>query len=722
MDIFTHGELLSISALEQRARDLASLHKVTARKGPDLLLPKLAANEALLRASNKELLASQDERVLSPAAEWLVDNFYLIEEQIRMVRRHLPRGFSRELPHLTAGPCAQHPRVYEIAARLITHVDGRIDQDHLTRFIAAYQSVSPLKLGELWAMPIMLRLALIDALQRISTAVNARRKDRALASKWVHQMLDVAETNPSQLIVTVAEMARSGFTPTSAFVAEFWRLTQEKSPAFTLALGWIENRLAADGSSVEQMVLTESQEQAANQVSVGNAISSLRFLDATDWQEFVEQQSGVETVLRTDPAAMYADMDFASRDAYRHVVERIARNSPVSEIDVAQMAIDLARRKAGQSAEAPAAHVGYYLLAQGLAELEVLAQVRISVWERLHRQLKQRPLTFYLGGIGLVCALTTLTMMWLFPLDHPSPGSQVWLLLLLLLCASQLGVSMVNWFATLLIRPRSLPRLDFSRGIPDDHRVLVVVPTMLTSVKGIEHLIEGLEVHHLANRDGNVFFALLTDLRDAPEEHRPGDEALIEQAREGIEALNAHYQQGGPSKFYLFHRPRHWNEQEHLWMGYERKRGKLMELNRALRGGGRDEFSVIVGDLDQLPHIKYVITLDTDTQLPRDSARQLAGSMGHILNRAVYDADKGRVVSGYGLLQPRVAVSLPSAGRSRFARLFAGESGIDPYTRTVSDVYQDLFEEGSFIGKGIYDVDAFEAAVVTGPPKLLHVI
>jgi cyclic beta-1,2-glucan synthetase len=711
MDIFTNGELLSLSALEQRARDLASLHKVSSRKGPDLLLPKLAANESLLRACNQELLASQDERVLSPAAEWLVDNFYLIEEQIRMVRRHLPRGFSRELPHLTAGPCVQHPRVYEIAARLITHVDGRIDREHLTRFIAAYQSVSPLKLGELWALPIMLRLALIDALRRISTAVNARRKDRALASQWVHQILDVAETNPAQLIVTVGDLARGNFTPTSAFVAEFWRLTQEKSPAFTLALGWIENRLAIEGSSVEQMVLTESHEQAANQVSVGNSISSLRFVDAMDWQEFVEQQSGVEKVLRTDPAAMYAQMDFRSRDAYRHVVERLARCSPLSEIDIAQMAVDLARRKAQPDGQIPAAHVGYYLVDRGLPELETLGQVRIPVWEQVHRQLKERPLAYYLGGIASVCVLTTVVMLWLFPPEHPSSAGQLCLLLLLLLCASQLGVGLVNWFATLLVRPRTLPRLDFSQGIPDANRVLVVVPTLLTSAKGIEHLIEGLEVHHLANRDENVFFALLTDLRDAAEEHLPGDDALIAQAKAGIESLNARYRQAGPSKFYLFHRPRRWNAQEHLWMGYERKRGKLMELNRALRGGGREEFSVIAGDLERLPHIRYVITLDTDTQLPRDSARQLAGSMAHVLNRAVYDPGEGRVVSGYGLLQPRVAVSLPSAGRSRFARLFAGDSGIDPYTRTVSDVYQDLFEEGSFIGKGIYDVDAFEAAV-----------
>ena len=294
-------------------------------------------------------------------------------------------------------------------------------------------------------------------------------------------------------------------------------------------------------------------------------------------------------------------------------------------------------------------------------------------------------------------------------------GCQDWLLaligVLLLLCASHLAVALVNWLATLLATPHLLPRMDFSGGIPPESRTLVVIPTMLTSAQNIEDLVEALEVRFLANRDEHLHFGLLTDFRDAPEETLPEDEPLLRLARKRIEELNEKYRGPKADTFFLFHRPRRWNPRERLWMGYERKRGKLAELNSLLRGGSRDRFSLVVGDTAVLSNVKYVITLDTDTQLPRDSAWQFVGAMAHPLNRARYDEDKQRIGEGYGILQPRVAVSLPGTNRSRYARLFGSEPGIDPYTRAVSDVYQDLFGEGSFIGKGIYDVDAFERAL-----------
>nr|WP_233279478.1 hypothetical protein [Acidihalobacter yilgarnensis] len=261
--------------------------------------------------------------------------------------------------------------------------------------------------------------------------------------------------------------------------------------------------------------------------------------------------------------------------------------------------------------------------------------------------------------------------------------------------------------------PRALPRLDFSKGIPDDHRTMVVVPTLLSRSQDVDSLIEALEIRYLGNRDPNLFFALLTDFGDAPEQSLPEDEdaPLLAHARAAIQALNESYQEDRPGIFYLFHRPRMWNPIERVWMGYERKRGKLEQFNALLRGGARTAFADIVGDQSILGSVQYVITLDTDTQLPRDSARTLIGNLAHPLNRPVYDADKGRIVEGYAILQPRASISLTSAGQSRFTKLFSGESGIDPYTREVSDVYQDLFGEGAFIGKGIYDVDAFRQAV-----------
>ena len=289
--------------------------------------------------------------------------------------------------------------------------------------------------------------------------------------------------------------------------------------------------------------------------------------------------------------------------------------------------------------------------------------------------------------------------------------------ILSLICTSQLAVALVNWLATVLVTPHALPRMDFSKGIPPESRTLVVVPTMLSSVENIEELTEALEVRFLANRDGYLHFGLLTDFRDAHEENLPEDEPLLRMVQKRIDELNEKYREATRDAFFLFHRPRRWNPGERIWMGEERKRGKLADLNSLLRGGSRDCFSLIVGETEVLSKVQYVITLDTDTQLPRDAARQFVGTMAHPLNRPRYDEHKQRVCEGYGILQPRVGVSLPGTNKSRYARLNGSEPGIDPYTRAVSDVYQDLFGEGSFIGKGIYEVDAFERALAGRCPE-----
>jgi cyclic beta-1,2-glucan synthetase len=374
------------------------------------------------------------------------------------------------------------------------------------------------------------------------------------------------------------------------------------------------------------------------------------------------------------------------------------------------------------------AHVGYYLLDAGRIDLERAVGARTGPTLRWSRACRARALPLYGGAIVLgtlafgVAPLLRLHAQLAWP-----AWAEVAIALVLLLAASQLAVALVNWLVTLWVAPQPLPRRDFSFGIATESRTLVVVPTMLGSVTGIESLVEALEVRYLANRDANLHFGLLTDLHDAAAEHLPTDAALVDLAAARIEALNDKYAKAGdPSSrttFYLFHRPRRWNARERVWMGYERKRGKLADLNALLRGrtgaGPDGSFARIVGETLWLSAVRYVITLDTDTQLPRGAAAQMVATMAHPLNRPRFGSGKSAdiVVEGYGILQPRLAPSLPSTNRSGYARLHGGEPGIDPYTRAVSDVYQDLFGEGSFIGKGIYDVDAFERALAGRLPE-----
>lgn len=704
------SELFSSEQMKQHGKTLAASHKLGFGRAPDKLLARLAENEEVLIGARSLLTAAvKANHRIAPAGEWLLDNFYLIEEQIRTARRHFPKGYSRELPRLLNGPSAGLPRVYDIALETISHGDGRVDTESLSSFVTAYQTVTGLKLGELWAIPIMLRLALIENLRRVGACIAADRIDRNRAESWASRMIEIAEKDPKSLMLLIADMARSGLPMVSSFVAELVRRLQGQGPALALPLTWIEQRLSESGLTIERLVQSESQQLAADQVSISNTIGSLRFLGAMDWREFVEKMSVVEHVLREDSDGVYGKMDFATRDRYRHVVEKIAKEGRLSEIEVARKAISLAREgAAGKGGEDRAAHVGFYLIDKGLPQLKTISQVRWSVSGALRKVSSRFPLFLYLGAITLITLTVAVILLEKTSDSGFREGLLVLTAILLLFGASHLAVALVNWAATLLVKPHLLPRMDFSEGIPLEYRTLAVIPTMLTSGNNVEDLVEALEVRFLANRDPNLHFGLLTDFRDAHTETLPEDEPLLGLAQKRIGDLDKKYGGGRGDTFFLFHRPRRWNPRERIWMGYERKRGKLAALNALLRGGSREPFSCIVGDIGVLSHVKYVITLDTDTQLPRDSAWQFVGTMAHPLNRAKYDEGKQRVSEGYAILQPRVAVSLPGMNRSRYAHLFGSEPGIDPYTRAISDVYQDLFHEGSFIGKGIYDVDAFE--------------
>ncbi len=727
------AQLFTADEMEQHGRSLAAGHELKRAQGRDRLLPRLGDNEKVIGDACALLAHSADsQNFVTPAGEWLLDNFHLIEEDVRTARRHLPPGYSRELPRIASGTSADLPRVYDLALHAVAHGDGRLSRSSLKRFIASYQTVRTLRLGELWAVPIMLRLALIENLRRVAARVASSIVERDLAAYWADRMIEVAERDPKSLILIVADMARSRPAMTAPFVAELSRRLNGRSTALALPLTWVEQHLGDSQQTIEQLVRFEAQAQAAAQVSVSNSIGSLRLIAGMDWREFVETLSKVEQELRTDPAHAYPDMEFATRDGYRHVVERIARHSDVDELEVAAAAVRMARdAQARPGTAAHLSHVGHYLIDGGVADLERAVGMRAPLVHRMRRTVLRHPFGWFAGAIVTITFLLSLLPLAIashgFSAALPSQPLGPWVTALavaaLTLSASQLALTVVNWLVPMLLQPRPLPRMDFSLGIPMSSRTLVVVPTMLSSERGVDALAEALEVRFLANRDRFVHFALLTDFPDAPSQTLPGDEALLAHASRCIEALNLRYPEPGEKsrdgdRFFLLHRPRRWNAADRVWMGQERKRGKLGDLNALLRGAGHERFLRIVGDMKALPDVRYVITLDTDTQLPRDAARRFVATMAHPLNRPRLGGhpEAPRVVGGHAILQPRVAVSLAAASRTRYGRLFGGDAGIDPYTRAVSDVYQDLFGEGSFIGKGIYDVDVFEHVLLDRLP------
>ncbi|MGL5729438.1 MAG: cyclic beta 1-2 glucan synthetase, partial [Plesiomonas sp.] len=519
-----------------------------------------------------------------------------------------------------------------------------------------------------------------------------------------------AQAPSDQQLQAVAEMAAAPLPLTCGFIAEFTRRLQGKGAALTLATDWLTLRLQEQGKTIESAVQMQAQLQATRQLSVSNSISSLRHLDEMNWPEFVETMSVTEQILRTDPCGVYAQMDFTTRDTYRHVIERLARSGrdKYSEPVVARKVLEQAQQAASRyAADDRRTHVGYYLIGDGLAAVETMFGVRRGVRATLRQTIKKYALHVYVSAVIVGAMLPVWLMAYVSSPVH-------WLLQAVLgvsglIAFSQLALSLINEVLTRQVRPAHLPKVDYSQGLPPECRSLVAVPMLLRSKAQIDEAVAALEVRYLANPDAYLHFALLTDFTDASQQIMPEDGDLLAHAKQHILNLNQRINSDSRSSvFFLLHRDRRWNEGEQCWMGYERKRGKLAALNAFLLGRDADAFDSVTGRRAVLSNVRYVITLDLDTQLPPDAARQLIGTLAHPLNQAVYDPICQRVITGYAILQPRIAEVIPEQGPNRYTQICGAESGLDPYTRTVSDVYQDLFGEGSFIGKGIYDLAVFE--------------
>ena len=693
-------ELLGADRLDDRASALAARFTIDPRASARSVLPRFDANARVLRDAYRVLAGDvRAGRFIAGAAEALLDNFHLVASQIADARRNLPHTYYRQLPPLASREHFGRARVYAMAIELVRHSDGRFDRDDLETFLNSYQRVAPLTIGELWAWPSMLTLALVENLRRLADEMLVSRRARMMADDYLLR----AETDHP--------MAWPADIHVAAIVQLLLR-TREYGRKVPLLRRAVQAHLDAQQMTAEEAVRREHQRQGVAQVSVTNAITSLRLCSAIDWREFVERVSLVEHALRRDPAGVYGRMDFLSRDQQRHAVEQIAAPSGEAQLKLALKAVDSAREAAARTSPADReAHVGYHLVGPGRLDLEADVACRPPLRTRVRRLALGHPTLLYLGSIGaLTGLLLSAAANWLPGVAGVAPMLVV-ALALLLMPALDVAIAAVQRVLARAVGPRRLPRIDFSGGVPDDARTMVIVPTLLASPEAVAALLEHLEVLAHGNLDSRIHFAILSDFVDAPAASLDEDGPILSAACEGILDLNLRFGEGHADRFFLFHRDRRWNDRERVWMGWERKRGKIDEFNRLLRGAIDTTFTTQVGELDVLPSVRYCLTLDTDTRLPRDAAKALIGIIAHPLNRPQFDASLGRVTEGYAVLQPRVSVTMASAAGSLFARLYAGHTGVDPYTTAVSDTYQDLFDEGIFTGKGLYDVDVFAASL-----------
>ncbi|HEX4112534.1 MAG TPA: glycosyl transferase, partial [Stellaceae bacterium] len=676
---------------------------------------RLRDNDRALRAAYRTIaMAIREERTITPAADWLVDNFFVVDEQVREIRNDLPPGFYRQLPKLADGPLKGYPRVFGLGWAFVAHTDSHFDPQMLCRFIRAYQRVQPLTIGELWAVAITLRVLLVENLRRLADGIVSGRAARHGADALADRLLGVGsrEAEPAARVL-------QGIPPDRlpvAFAAQLVLRLRDQDPKVMPALQWLDDRLAAQGTTADDIVRQEHQRQGAMNVTVRNIITSMRLMSAVDWKVLFESVSAVDAILQ--PESNFAAMDFATRDLYRRAIEELARGSSHSEVEVARLA--LAARCTGDAAGsthadaiAPQQDPGHYLIGNGRSAFEKELGFRVPAKEWLVRTNAFLGIAGYLGIIAIVCGAVVALI--LNCITVPGGNSTLWLFAILaLMPALDAAIALVNSNVTSRFGAIILPGLEFADGVPPNLRTMIVMPTLLTSRLAIAEQVERLEVHYLANSDDSLCFALLSDWMDADTENEPGDGELLGEAADGIARLNRRYgQTPGGDRFLLLHRRRLWGEGQRKWMGWERKRGKLHELNRLLRDATDTSFIAVDGHLPVVPAgIRYVITLDADTRLPRGVAKRLIGKMAHALNRPTFDPRTGRVIAGHAVLQPRVTPSLPTGREgSLYQRAFSSASGLDPYAFAVSDVYQDLFDEGSYSGKGIYDVDVFEAAL-----------
>ncbi len=690
------AEPLPIEQLREEAFHLSHVLKQTKiiKDTGQPLLKRLEKSNQLLQFLRHDIADAEFiEQTIPLSAEWLLDNMYVIEGSIEDVKRNLPKKYYKKLPKIGSGPLQGYPRIYAIAIELVKSTAGRLNRDNIVEFLTSYQKNDPLTIGELWALPLMLRLRLIEWIQFLAIHVDNRMREGELASFWGNRLLYAVRHEPTKLQSFIEELTLKQKSPSPHFAEELLEHLFDEEAVLPLVRKWLEDHFA---QPLNEILHQEHLQETSEQIVFSSSVLSLITLSQLSWKEIFEIVSPIDEILRADPLGIYLQMDFTTRNNYREVIELIARYSEKSEIEIAKTTLN----KAKVGVEEVEKHVGYYLIDKGRELLEKDVAYQPTFVQSIRRWITNHSAVVYLGGITL---LITSIELFIFSL---SPNLNYFFLFLALsiIPVMDLSIQIVHFILTLILPPIMLPKMHYEKNIPREYKTLVVVPTMLLKKDSINEEIDQLEIRYLGNTDPSLCFGLFSDFLDAPEQETKDDHALLEVAKNGIENLDKKY---GPGKFFLFHRQRVWSNSENSWIGWERKRGKIEYLNRFLMGEKLPENIIYQGTPEGLNGIRYVITLDADTQLPKDQAKALIEILSHPLNRPYLSSDKKSIIRGYTIIQPRVVTDIDHARSSWFSKLFSEPSTVDPYTLAISNINQDLVGEGSFHGKGIYDLDAF---------------
>lgn len=694
---------------------LAKKLEKTLKKYPSsqlLLFEKMKRSEKTLHLLRHDIADAEFiEQAHTLSAEWLLDNIHVILGSFEEIKKNLSKKFYRELPKVTFSPDEELPRIYFLAIAIVQSAAGKLSKENIANFVQNYQTVTPLTIGELWALPLMLRLHLVEWIQFLALHIERRIYMGEEANFWGNRLLNALQRAPEQLNGLMDLLAKENPTPTPHFAEELIDHLFDADAILGKTKQWLETHFT---SPLQDVLHEEQMNEASEQVAFSGAITSLITLSQLSWQDIFEELSFVDSVLKKDPAACYAQMDFNTRNRYREEIEHYARHSPQSEVEIANACLFLAQQGASEISK----HVGYYLIDDGKEMLESYIGYSIPFRHGLKRLLKAYPAAFYLGTMALSTLGLAIAFFYSLAAATSHPPVLAALLFLAIFPLSEVVIQLLNFSISWLIPPTLLPKMLYEGDIPTELKSLIVVPMMLTSEAGVQEEVARLEIRYLANSDPSLLFGMFSDYKDAQQKHTDEDLSLICLATQEIERLDTKY---GSGKFFLFHRQRTWSNSEKAWIGWERKRGKLECLNRYLMGESLAENILYFGIAEKLKDIRFIITLDSDTQLPKMQGKRLIETLSHPLNRPVLTPAGKSLERGYTIIQPMVCTDFPHTKNTWFLQIYSDPSLIDPYTHAISNVFQDLTGEGAYHGKGIYDLRAFHS-ILTGRYPTEHLL
>lgn len=695
----TKSVVLDKEQLEKYLEMLASDHVLKEKSDRNTYpIPRMQENFAIITEVYNLLNEHIKLKIpIHPAGEWLLDNYYVIEETVKSIEKELTLKKYTNFLGIANGINYGFARIYVLATEIVSYTDSNITRDLLTELLKSYQEKKKLNMEEIWNIGIFLQIALIENIrnicERIYSAELQKYKVESIIERLVEnkQKEELRFNKLGEYKTKVKEYGEMKY-PFIEYMS--FRLKSYGKKAYPF-LNILEEQVNKMGIEVSEVIKKEHFDIAVKKVSMGNSITSIKAIQRINFIDIFEEINQVDEILKQDPANVYDKMDYKTKIYYRNTIKELSKKTKISEIYIAKKCLELAQGKDGKKA-----HIGYYLIDKGNTELLELLQGK-----RVKRCSNNKKISIYI----ITKIIVSLVIAILFGLYIYRQTNTLWSFILTILLTyipiETIFIQIVQYISNKLVKPKLVPKLDFQNGIPKESATFVVIPTIITKKEKIDEMMKKLEVYYIANKSENLYFALLGDVSASSKEEEDFDEEISNYGLEHAKKLNEKYPSTEFPKFHFLYRKRIWNEKEECYLGWERKRGLLNQFNEYILKNSKDEFRVNTIDLDKIPKIKYVITLDADTELVLNTALELVGAMSHILNKP--EIVDGAVRNGYGIIQPRVGIGLVSASKSNFTKIYSSSPGTDSYTNAISDVYQDNFEEGIYTGKGIYDLEVF---------------